>query len=62
MDDDHDGPMAGPSKMESSSYLSSFILETPPVVSYPNLGGTGIKVKPQKLRLKKSNEVVDCHQ
>jgi hypothetical protein len=62
MDDDHDGPMAGPSRIESNSYQSSSILETPPVVSYPNLGGTGIMVKPQKLRLKESNEIVDCHQ
>ncbi|KIM80981.1 hypothetical protein PILCRDRAFT_509928 [Piloderma croceum F 1598] len=40
-------------------YQSSSLLQTPPAVSYPNLGDTGTEVKPQKLR-RASNGIVDC--
>jgi hypothetical protein len=59
--EDHDGPIAGPSRIEPNLYQSSSVLETPPAVSYPNLGDTGTKVKPQKLR-REPNGTIDCYQ
>ena len=59
--DDRNGPIAGPSRIDTNPYQSSSLLQTPPAVSYPNLGDTGTKVKPQKLR-RASNGIVDCDQ
>jgi hypothetical protein len=59
--DNRDGPIAGPSRVETNSYQSSSLLQIPPAVTYPNLGDTGTKVTPQKLR-RASNGIIDCDQ
>ena len=66
MDSDRDDipPVAGPSRV-SNSYnspcASSSVLQSSPSVTYPNLGGTGTKVKPQKLR-REPSAIVSCYE
>jgi hypothetical protein len=57
--DDHDGPVAGPSSVDSP-YASFSPPETPPAVSYLNLGA-GTKVTPHKFK-RDSYEIVNCRE